>query len=1005
MPNANWLRLRFSRKGSRSPRGREPRPYQPNLETLEDRRVPAALTIATATEAGGLDLPPALVNHPLTQSFTALGGTGADVFRITPQRLDGLTFSSAGNVGTLSGTPVAAGAFALTLSVRDAAGNTATGSYTLKVAASPLVLAPATVTPMATVQEPVVKPIPLLTGSGGSGNFNVHKITLAGGAAPDGLKFSVSDSPSAFSVSLTGTPTTAGAFPSFVAVRDYDGDVAIQPFTLLVANSGRDATPLTLYAPLNNGRDLPLATANRAYSQAFGAFGGTGRLTFQTPAEVDGLTFSSPQAGAAGTTVQLTGTPRVPGSFVFNLTVTDQSTRAATYSYTLTVEPASLAVGPALLKPITQGAEYAQSVALLGAAGNTSDLIPFQMSATGGSGTGYVFTATGLPAGMALTSAGVLCGAPAAPPGSYAVDVTVTDSRGHVASRTYTLTVLPAATRFYTPAQVARAYGLDQVNFNGAPGTGKGVTVVIAEDSDDPRFVSSFDPAYRTSDLAQFDANLSLPDFGNQPGQPVFLKLNASGTADPSPDAGTVSSSGVQLTGTGTSFKPAKKGDYIGNAALGYFKIADVTDATHLTLATAPPSPFARASYQVVSADEGEFTMDVEWVHALAPLANIVVLEGPSGFPPTKAAVNWSPGELQAAVTRQLAPGVLAQLGPAAVVSDSIGGLEKGSDDNDEFIPTGPNNVAFVASAGDLGARGSHPGVLWPATSVNVLAAGESELVTDARGNYIGETGVRNTGGGLSAFQGQPAYQGGSVAAFSTTYRTVPDVAFVGSANSSVAVYNSWPPGRTDPWGQGDGTSLAAPAWAALIAVADQGRALRGEPALSSLANSPDSVQALLYKLFRSTPADFHNITDMDDGTANPPGYNLHTGLGSPVANRLIPDLAVGGGATIRGTVFNDFASLGTWSPTSTGVAGVTVFLDLNHDGKLDPGDPTTTTAADGTFSFMVTAANYQVAIVVPVGWKATTADRVLSIPTDADDVDIHFGIEDGKNAPGLLTV
>jgi hypothetical protein len=866
----------------------------PCLEYLEQRCLPTALTIATATDVapgasppGPPGLAPALVNRPFAQTFTALSGTGTDSFSLGDRdSLDGLRLSSAGNVGTLSGTPIAAGSFVFTLRVRDESGATATATYTLNVAASPLVLTSATVTPTATVNRQ--GEVKLLTVSGGDeGSYQVY---IPSETAPDGLSFRLRSTPAGTTLDLTGTPSRPGAFPSFAEVEDDYGNVAVQPFTLLVFGAPGGDTPLTLFSSLNNGRDLPLATVNRAYTQTFGAFGGTGRLTFQAPASVDGLTFSSARTVSKVTSVDLTGAPSAAGSFAFDVTVTDQGRQSVTYSYTLTVNPASLALGPALLRPGTEGDRYVQEVALLGASGNHDGAVPFQLSATGGSGAGYLFAATGLPPGTALTSTGVLCGTPSVA-GPYDVDVTVTDGAGGVASGTYALTVLPSPTSYYTPAQIARAYGIDQVSFGGQAGTGSGVTVVILESGDDPGFVSSFDPTYGGSDLARFDKQFGLPDFGNGPGKPVFLKLNASGTAPPGPAAGTISSSGLRVTGAGTHFDGAKAGDYIGNATLGYFKIASIGDDTSLTLATAPPRAFVKASYQIVDSGVGEFAQDVEWVHALAPLANVVVLEGAS----IATAVNWTPGQLQASVTSQIAPCVLARIAAVSVVSDSIAGNESaGSDNNNKFVPTGSNNVVFVASAGDRGERGPDSGVLWPSASPYVLATGETELVTDSQDNYVGELGVRNTGAGVSAIQDQPAYQNGVVSAFSTANRTTPDVAFVGSENSGVAVFNSWPPGRKDPWGQGNGTSLSAPAWAALIAIADQGRALLHEAALSSLATSPDSVQALLYELSRQKPADFHNVTGMDDGTANPPGYNLHTGLGSPVANLLIPDLVAG---------------------------------------------------------------------------------------------------------------
>ena len=82
------------------------------------------------------------------------------------------------------------------------------------------------------------------------------------------------------------------------------------------------------------------------------------------------------------------------------------------------------------------------------------------------------------------------------------------------------------------------------------------------------------------------------------------------------------------------------------------------------------------------------------------------------------------------------------------------------------------------------------------------------------------------------------------------------------------------------------GTSLAAPAWAALIAIADQGRVAVGGTTL-------DGASQTLPALYSLPSADFHDITTGSNGTFSAgPGYDYATGLGTPVANLLAPDLA-----------------------------------------------------------------------------------------------------------------
>ena len=100
-----------------------------------------------------------------------------------------------------------------------------------------------------------------------------------------------------------------------------------------------------------------------------------------------------------------------------------------------------------------------------------------------------------------------------------------------------------------------------------------------------------------------------------------------------------------------------------------------------------------------------------------------------------------------------------------------------------------------------------------------------------------------------------------------------------------VAVYDSYDFGQSTPWETVGGTSLAAPCWAGLIGIADQLRASQNLPSL----DGPTQTLPALYGL---PAADFHDITGGNNGYPAGPGFDLGAGLGSPVANKLVPDLA-----------------------------------------------------------------------------------------------------------------
>ena len=254
-----------------------------------------------------------------------------------------------------------------------------------------------------------------------------------------------------------------------------------------------------------------------------------------------------------------------------------------------------------------------------------------------------------------------------------------------------------------------------------------------------------------------------------------------------------------------------------------------------------------------------EIALDVEYAHAMAPGANILLVE----------ASDDSNDNLAAAVSyAEEQPGV-------AVVSMSWGGAEDASEtssDSSFTTPSGHDGVTFIASSGDTGGATSYP-----ATSPNVVAVGGTSLYLDSQGNYASESGWSNSGGGISRYESQPAYQNGVVTQ-SSTQRTVPDIAFDANPSTGVLVYDTY--GGHGSYSIG-GTGAAAPVMAGLTAVIDQGRSyLLG---LSSY-DSYDFLTAL-YGLPQS---DFNDITTGSTKFAAGPGYDLVTGRGSAIVDRFV---------------------------------------------------------------------------------------------------------------------
>ncbi len=147
--------------------------------------------------------------------------------------------------------------------------------------------------------------------------------------------------------------------------------------------------------------------------------------------------------------------------------------------------------------------------------------------------------------------------------------------------------------------------------------------------------------------------------------------------------------------------------------------------------------------------------------------------------------------------------------------------------DSDFTTPAGHTGVTFVASAGD---SGYNDGVQWPASSPNVVSVGGTSLETsDNAGTYVDEGPWRGnyegTSGGFSQYETEPAYQ---EIAQQTGARSTPDVGYNADPDVGFATYDSIQYQGYTGWQVVGGTSAGAPQWAALFAIADQGRAVRG---------------------------------------------------------------------------------------------------------------------------------------------------------------------------------
>jgi subtilase family serine protease len=267
---------------------------------------------------------------------------------------------------------------------------------------------------------------------------------------------------------------------------------------------------------------------------------------------------------------------------------------------------------------------------------------------------------------------------------------------------------------------------------------------------------------------------------------------------------------------------------------------------------------------------DGEISLDVEWAHAIAPQAKIVLVDASSD----------SLSNLMAAVK------YARTITSVSVISMSWGSSEfSGETSYDKYFttPSGHIGITFVAASGDEGASG---GAEWPAASPKVLSVGGTTLSLTNTGTVSSETAWSDSSGGVSEYESTPTYQ----SSVSTTGRSVPDVSYDADPNTGFAVYDSVADDGSVGWQEVGGTSAGTPQWAALIAIADQGRVKNGLGTLDGATGTLPAIYSI-YSNATSYVADFTDITsgssELSGGSGfGGPGVGSGGGFGGPFGGR-----------------------------------------------------------------------------------------------------------------------
>ncbi|HMC68377.1 MAG TPA: S53 family peptidase [Mycobacteriales bacterium] len=339
------------------------------------------------------------------------------------------------------------------------------------------------------------------------------------------------------------------------------------------------------------------------------------------------------------------------------------------------------------------------------------------------------------------------------------------------------------------------------------------------------------------------------------------------------------------------------------------------------TDAKAPPATANNPGQESKNLWEVEVSLDVEWVHAVAPLANIILVTTPTaevlgvqGFPQMMNAEQY-----------------VIDHGLAQVISQSLGAGEPTFNGataplmslRSTFVSAQAHNVSVLASSGDFGNSNvsktpvsgpnaaplfPFPNVGWPGSDPLVTSVGGTYLCANAvtgsrvadsvsppsncRNNPgVTEVGWVAAGGGFSSVFAKPSYQntlpaGSNTGADANHTRGVPDVGMEASSRTGVLVYDG------GSWLIVGGTSVASPTFAGVVAIADQvnGGALGFlNPALYKIGADPSRYASDFFDVTTGNNDNFK--TPRDPNYTATTGWDPVTGLGTPNAANLVPDL------------------------------------------------------------------------------------------------------------------
>ncbi|WP_437179724.1 beta strand repeat-containing protein [Pelotalea chapellei] len=364
-------------------------------------------------------------------SITAVKGTPITAVTMTASGGDGgpYTFSASGlpagltmdATGKISGTPTVGGTFSYTVTITDKAGNIGTSNCSVTVTYPPIT---GTCVSITAVKGTPITAVTMSASGGDGGSY-----TFSANGLPDGLVMSTGGT-------ISGTPTVGGTFNYTVTITDKAGNIGTSNCSVTVTYPPITGTCVSIIAV----KGTPITAVTMSASGGDG-----GPYTFSASGLPAGLTMDA--------TGKISGTPTVGGTFPYTVTITDKAGNIGTSNCSVTVNA-----------PPT--ASCISITAVQGIA-----ITPVKLIASGGIGSSYTFTATGLPAGLSMAADGTISGTPTVS-GTFTYTVTVKDKNANSGTFNCSVTVNPPPSAICVSITAVQGVAITPVVMTASGGVG-----------------------------------------------------------------------------------------------------------------------------------------------------------------------------------------------------------------------------------------------------------------------------------------------------------------------------------------------------------------------------------------------------------------------------------------------------------------------------------------------------------------------------------------------------